>query len=392
MTDEPDEDSGGADGQARKRRVWRWTAPIGLAIVVVVTVAVGVRLLADEPGRGSLTTYETEPPAPTRTPRFVIMVGANSPPQEPWLQVYEVKKNYGQRPTDSVRSPSPSPGQAQEIVAGPGGTFVVAASRAEPCESRLYRFRLTGEGHATAVTPVPGGIAPALVAGLAISPDGRRIAYTTAPCADDPSTPPAAASPPQAASPPSATLTVLDTATGHHRTWTTGGTSVIGEIVWARDSRTLGYTTGDVNARTPPPSPDGTAEPPGDAIGNVTVRALDTDAPGTDLLAGRVLFRPPDGTGTVTSAVMNPDGRTGYGMMSKGRPPSTIMFSFAEGRPMHVTKSIPPDPEGTFTLHTFSTGDEPRYACLNGIDAFGRATEGTFGSRSFGRCGTAWGY
>ncbi|MFI7709317.1 hypothetical protein [Nonomuraea sp. NPDC049480] len=306
-----------------------------------------------------------------------------------------MKKNEGQRLVDSVRSPSPSAGEAQEIIAGPDGTFVVAASRAKPCESRLYRFRLTGEGHATGVTPVTGGIAPALVAGLAISPDGRRIAYATTPCADDPSMPPTAASPPQAANPPSATLTVLDAVTGHRRTWTTGGMSVLGEIVWARDSRTLGYATGDVNHRTrtsPPPSPDGTDEPPGDAIGNVTVRALDTDAPGTDLLAGRVLFRPPSGAGTVTSAVMNPDGRTGYGTMSKGRPPSTILFSFAEGRPMHVTKTIPPDPEGAITLHAFSTGDEPRYACLNGIDAFGRVTEGTFGSQSFGRCGTAWGY
>ncbi|MEU6715056.1 hypothetical protein ABZ897_26630 [Nonomuraea sp. NPDC046802] len=390
MTDEPDEDSGGADGQVRGRRVWRWAAPIGLAIAVVVTAAVGVRLLADEPDRGSLTTYATKPPALPRTPRFVITAGA--PPEESWLQIYEVKKNNGQQPTDSVRSPSPSPGQVQEIVAGPGGTFVVAASRAEPCESRLYRFRLTGEGHATAVTPVPGGIAPALVAGLAISPDGRRIAYTTAPCATDPSTPPTAGSPPQAASPPSATLTVLDTTTGRPRTWTTGGTSVIGEIVWARDSRMLGYTTGDVTPRTTPPPADDTGEPPGDPIGNVTVRALDTDAPGADLLASRVLFRPPGDAGTVTSAVMNPDGRTGYGRMSKGRPPSTIMFSFAEGQPMHVTESRPPDPEGTFTLYSFDLGDEPRYACLSGIDAFGRVDEGSFRSRSFGRCSSAWGY
>jgi hypothetical protein len=280
--------------------------------------------------------------------------------------------------------------------------FVVAASRAKPCESRLYRFRLTHGGHATGITPINGGIIPSLVAGLAISPDGRRIAYATAPCADAPSAlppgmPPAAASPLLPADPPSAMLTVLDLTTGGRRTWTAAGTMVIGEIVWARDGHTLGYTTGGVIHRTPtsPPfSPDGNDGPSGDTIGDVAVHALDTEAPGADLLAGRVLFRQPGGPGTVTTAVMNPDSRTGHGTMQKGQ--STIFFSFTGGRPMHATRTFTPDPKVGFgvAIGLSSAGDGPRYACLNGIDAFGRVVGGTLMARSpgAGQCRTAMVY
>lgn len=281
---------------------------------------------------------------------------------------------------DSVQPPSPSAGMVTEIVAGPGETLVLTAWRAKPCESSLYRFSLTDDGHAKGLTPVAGGVIPALVAGLAISPDGRRIAYATAPCGDDP---PNASStavyPPSVAKSATATLNVLNTATGNRRMWTADRASVIGEIVWARDNSTLGYTIGDVIGD--------------DAVGDVEVRALDTDAPGADLFAGRVLFRSPAGAGTVTAAVMDPDGRTGYGVMQKGEPASTILFSFTEGKPTRVTQTIPPDPDGTLTSVAFSTSGEPRYACLSGgLDAFGRVSEGTFatGSRRYGACEIAY--
>jgi hypothetical protein len=392
------------------RQVRRWAAPIGV-VVVVVAVVVGVRLMADGREGGPPARHGTGSHWPARMPRFMLTVGSTGDlapkgpalgAREPWLQVHEIEKNGRERLVDSVRSPSPSTGGAQEIIAGPGGMFVVAASRAKPCESRLYRFRLTADGHATGITPINGGITQSLVAGLAISPDGRRIAYATAPCPDArPASlhgmPSAAAYPPLAADPPSAMLTVLDLTTGSRRTWTAAGTMVIGEIVWARDGHTLGYTTGGLIHRTPtspPSSPDGNGGPSGDTTGDVTVHALDTEAPGADLLAGRVLFRQPGGPGTVTTAVMNPDGRTGYGMMQKGQPPSTIFFSFTGGRPMHVTHTITPDPKGGTAIALSSAGEGPRYACLNGIDAFGRVIGGTFmaGSPGMGRCGAATAY
>lgn len=414
MTKEPDipqdADPASEGEPVPGRQVRRWAAPIGL-VVVVVAVVVGVRLMADGREGGPSARYGTGPHGPARMPRFMITAGSTgdrapkgSAPgaQEPWFQVHAIEKNGRERLADSVRSPSPSAGGAREILAGPGGMFVVAASRAKPCESRLYRFRLTHGGHATGITPINGGIIPSLVAGLAISPDGRRIAYATAPCADAPSAlppgmPPAAASPLLPADPPSAMLTVLDLTTGGRRTWTAAGTMVIGEIVWARDGHTLGYTTGGVIHRTPtsPPfSPDGNDGPSGDTIGDVAVHALDTEAPGADLLAGRVLFRQPGGPGTVTTAVMNPDSRTGHGTMQKGQ--STIFFSFTGGRPMHATRTFTPDPKVGFgvAIGLSSAGDGPRYACLNGIDAFGRVVGGTLMARSpgAGQCRTAMVY
>jgi hypothetical protein len=263
----------------------------------------------------------------------------------------------------------------QEILAGPGGRFVVAASRSGPCETRLFRFRLTGDGHVTGLAPMPGGVTPALVAGLAMNRRGDRLAYTTAPCAPNPPQAPAPANPPRAA------LTVLDTATGSRRTWSAAGPSVIGEIVWARDGRTLGYTTGDV---APAAGRDA-------AVRNITVRATDTRDGGPSLREGRVLFRAPDGRGTVSSATMAPDGHSGYGVMS--RPDATVLFSFAEGEPMHVTNTIPHEP-GTGFVIGLSYSVEPRYACLNGLDAFGRAIDGrvqmTFSG--FGHCDSATAY
>ena len=371
------------------RQVRRWAALIGL-VVVVVAVVVG-------DGAG--------PHGSGRVPHFILTVGStgvqarNRPApsaREPWFQVHERgTDSMPARLTDSVRSPSSSTGGAQEIIAGPGGMFAVSASRAKPCESRLYRFRLTGDGHATGITPINGGTTPSLVAGLAISPDGRRIAYATAPCTDispasSPSSP-TAVSPQPAADSTNAKLTVLDLTTGDRRTWTAAGTMFTGEIVWARDDHTLGYATGGVihGPTSTPRSPGGIAGPSGDTIGDVTVRALDTDAPGADLLAGRVLFRQPGGPGTVTTAVMNPDGRTGYGTLQKGQ--SIISFSFTGGRPMHVTRTL--TPKGVEFAAGF-TGDGPRYACLNGLDAFGRVMAGHVMTRSLGlvRCGAATAY
>ncbi len=331
----------------------------------------------------------------TRTPRFLLTVGASGDLTQlrgsprlgwpPWFQIHEVDKDGREHLVESVDPPSPSPGALQAIVAGPGGTFLALASRATPCESQLYRFRLAADGHATGIAPVDGGATPALVAGLAVSPDGRKVAFATAPCADERSrgVPPDTERPPRAAT-SSPALTVLDLTTGQRRGWTTGGIRLIGEIVWARDSRTLGYTIAEVVPGTRAPLP--TSVPPsgysrrsrGDRIDEVAVHALDTDAPGTDLLAGRVLFRTPRDAGTVTTAVMDLNGRGGYGMLRKGDPATTILFSFTEGQPMHVTKTMPPDPNGGMMAISVSTGDEPRYACLNGVDAFGRVIEGSY--------------
>ncbi|HEU5024904.1 MAG TPA: hypothetical protein VFV01_08275 [Spirillospora sp.] len=342
-------------------RFQRWAAPAGLAVLVAAAIAaVGATVGGKTPQAAGGFPY--------RTPRFLLNAGR----QGPWIEVRTPPTVNGPgRVVDAVPPPD-SAGAVQEILAGPGGRFVAAASRNDPCETRLFRFRLTGDGHVTGLAPMRGGTTPALVAGLAMNRRGDRLAYTTAPCAPHGSA---------AANPPRAALTVLDTATGNRRTWSAAGPSVIGEIVWARDGRTLGYATGDV---VPGAGADA-------AVRNVAVRATDTRDGGSGLRQGRVLFRAPSGAGTVSSATMNPDGRSGYGAMR--RPDATVVFSFAEGKPMRVTHTIPQKPN-TITAITFATSGEPRHACLNGLDAFGRAVDGVFRTAfpGFGHCGSAMAY
>ncbi|MGP4028839.1 hypothetical protein [Actinomadura sp. 3N407] len=374
----PDEWDEPHDHEPLSWRIRRWAAPIAMALSVAASIG-AVQLLADE-HVSSATPYGDH-----RKPRFFLTVGRLGGPSqdngpEPWFQVHSLHGGR-QRPVDSVRPPSPSAGKARELLTGPKGMHLVASSREEPCESRLYRFRLDGDGQATDIAPVHEGVIPSRVAGMAMSPDGDRLAFATAPCTDVPQ-------------PSRARLTVLDLDSGGRRTWSTSAPSVIGGIVWASDNDTLGYTLSDV--RRDAPSADGTVHqgvPNGGKIVNVTLYALDTDEQGTDLHGARRLFRQPDDFGRVTSAVMAPDGRTGYGVMKKGQPATTIIFTFAEDEPMRVTKTIAPKPN-TAMLFSFSTEEEPRYACLGGIDAFGRAINGEFPtiSSDFSNCGSTYAY
>ncbi|WP_242907243.1 hypothetical protein [Actinomadura terrae] len=337
-------------------RLRRWAAPVALVVLVVGAVA-GVALRVD----GDPYGYE-------RASRFTVTVGrVNAEPQvrgpEPWIRVDASTADHRQRLTDAERPPS-STGEATEVIAGPKGVFVAASSFEGRCETRLHRFRLTRAGHVTGLEPVRGGVVPALVAGLAMSPDGRRLAFATAPCAEGR----------PAAGPPRAALTVLDLGTGRRRMWGASGATVIGEIIWAADSRTVGYTLGDVGGKWETARFGRT----GTVIEHAAVHALDTGAGGGDLRAGRVLFRTPDGS-RLTSGVMGPDGRTGHGTMKRGTPPSTVYFTFAEGRGIHVTRTKPPD-DGFTVSFSVVLRDPPPYACLGGVDSFGRETDGLYTS------------
>jgi hypothetical protein len=354
-------------------------APIGAAVLVagvVVGIVVAQSSEDDPPAAGDGASERVW------KPRFMVTAGksgdVSGKAESPWFQVHDIADGGRQRLVVSVPPPSPSSGEVKSIVAGPGRMFVVAAWRAKPCETVLYRFKLTEDGRPQDFTPITGGSTPALVAGLAISPDGRRIAFATAPCGDAPERSLPATTP--------ITLAVLDS-TGQRRTWTSSGPTIIGNIVWADDSRTVGYTTGKVVSPVPPTSPPPTSSrnvPRAETVGAIQVRALHTEAPGTDLLAGRVLFDHSDEDGTVNTAVMARDGRTGFGVMEKGEPPSTIVFAFSEGEPMRVTSTIPADPKGNTVMLSVVGDSDPRYACLGGVDAFGRVSDGKLRSSSRG--------
>ncbi|MEV3924514.1 hypothetical protein [Actinomadura coerulea] len=355
--------------QETRPRSWvvrRWAAPLALAVSVAASIG-AVNLLVDG-------TVVNEPSGEQRMPRFAVAIGefgeaSQGHGAKPWFQV-RVAQGGGVRPLDSVPAPR-SGGVAQSLVSGPEDTFVLSAFKEKSCTTRFYRFHLAADGRVRGLAPLVEETVPARVAGLAVSPDGGRLAYATAPCAQ--------------AAQPQATVTVLEVGSGRRRTWSTPAPSLVGEIVWARDSRTLGYTVGDVG---PEAAPGPFHER---RMGNVSVHALDTGARGADLRSGRVLFRQPDDSAAVTTAVMDPDGRAGYGAMK--RPDRFVLFSFAAGERMKVTKTIRLKPNVGMVLG-FVTDDGPRYACLGGVDAFGRVHDGHFEDASGGGsgCSVAYGY
>lgn len=354
-------------------RVRRWAAPVAMALSVTASVG-AVQLLADQHFSTSYGDY--------REPRYLVTVGRTGASSReggsaPWLQVRALGEGGRPRPVDTVPPPSSSAGEAHEVLAGPNGTFLVVSFREKPCESRLYRFRLREDGRVSEVETLDGEVVPSRVAGLAMSPDGDRIAYTTAPCGDE--------------ARPRANVTVLDIASGSRRTWSTTGPSIVGEIVWAGDNRTLGYTISDIE---PTGQVDELGRGMGRGIENVTVHALDTDVKGIDVRTDNVLFRQSDGSVNVATAIMGPDGRGGFGMLKKGEPPSTIFFTFREGEPIHVTKTIPAKSNSRSMLAVAAVHENPRYACLNGIDSFGRASSGQFRTFSYGHhyCDSAFAY
>lgn len=366
MADEGDERQ---EARPRSWAVRRWAAPLALAVSVAASIG-AVNLLVD----GSAATAAL--PGEQRRPRFIVAVGrfgsaSQGRGPEPWFEVRAVQAGGG-RPLDSVPAPR-SAGAARSLIEGPGGVFVFSTFKEKTCTTRFHRFRLTGGGRVKDLGPLVRDAVPARVDGLAMSPDGARLAYATTPCAK--------------AARPQATVTVLDLGSGRTRAWSTAAPSLVGEIVWAGDSRTLGYAVSDVRLDAAhSPFLEG-------RVGNVTVYALDTNGRSADLRDGRVLFRQPDDSAAVTTAVMNPGGRAGYGAMRKARPPSFVLFSFAASKPMKVTRTIRLDPGGGMVLG-LATDDGPRYACLGGVDSFGRVTEGDFRDTVDGgqSCAVAYGY
>ncbi len=360
--------------EVRQPRRWlKWAMPVGAA-VLVAGVVVGI-VLAQQP---SDTPPVATGPKQEWKPRFMVTVSRSD--DSSWFDIFDTTKTGQQDPIASAEPPSPTAGKVASIVGGPGRTFVAAAVKTKPCETVLYQFTLTDDGHAKDVAPVTGGTIPALAAGLAVSPDGRRIAYATAPCGEKEVNSPAVTTP--------ATMAVLDTVTGHHRTWTMTKPMIVGELVWASDNHTLGYTTSELT-QTPPPA-NGSRKVSAATVGKVQARALDVDAEGTDLLAGRVLLDAAAEDGRLTMAVMNPDGRTGFGMLQKKQPPSILMITYGEGQPMKVTSTVPAGPNGTLPMISIAGNDGPRYACLSGLDAFGREINGELRENALGRCSTAY--
>jgi hypothetical protein len=206
-----------------------------------------------------------------------------------------------------VNSPVPGNGFEGVAAAGDDRTFVLAADDSGSASVQLYELRLKPDGSQELLRrllTLPASSVPP----FAISPDGSRLAYSTA---DG--------------------IETVSLGTGASRSWTPGGTSATGyasDLSWAGDQiLAFDWQPGTATSR------------------QAGVRLLDTSAPGSDLLASRRIIPVPDRTGfgnfsELSSVLITPDGSRVFGTVGFGYPDNPVAevveFSARTGQALAV--------------------------------------------------------
>jgi hypothetical protein len=285
-------------------RGWKLAfAPLAAAASVVAIVT-GLTLVASMTGpvtgrHGGKPVGQPARPFPTTAdgiPAFVMLdpavlhsVQPHGPrvggPRVPSLSRYYETLPIVATATGQSVAQARLPGYVTATAASSGAFFaaVVRGSRAW-----FYEVRLTAGGHGatTARLPIPADAAP--IERLAVSPDGRRLAYSTyvrhGPRSDVQN------------------LVVAATANGAEHRWGTqagspGGS--IGPMTWLADGRTLAFNWYHPAEEVSPAS---------------WLRLLDTRAPGHDLLASRPVLPLVNQAGAFGDYTISPDGKAVLGI------------------------------------------------------------------------------
>ena len=175
-------------------------------------------VLGPAASRGILTS----PPA-SDTPRFYVTVSI-APSGADSLVVRDTATGK------IVRRLDPPSGAVFKTVAAPAGdrTFVTPVASSSGCTSQLYQFQLNGQGQPGPLVPlhitVPGNYSES--GDLAVTPDGRMIAYATYLCGRG-----------------VGEVGVIKLATRHVTVWTTSGPLLPAYLSLSADGSLLAYDT-----------------------------------------------------------------------------------------------------------------------------------------------------
>lgn len=124
----------------------------------------------------------------------------------------------------------PPPGAVFKAIAAPAGdsTFITAVMAGSACTSQLYRFQLNRQGQPGPLVPLHITVAGnySEVGDLAVTPDGRTIAYATYLCGRG-----------------VGQVGVINLATGHVRVWTTSSFLQPAALSLSADGSLLAYDT-----------------------------------------------------------------------------------------------------------------------------------------------------
>jgi hypothetical protein len=261
------------------RRLTPLAAAVAVVVVVVSVVGIG-RTMHSPAGRAPAATagpgpVVAGPPISSyvtsgQVPPYYVSLISRDPTYYPY---YAVVKATVSGKTLATIQPSVAHGSILAVTAeADGRTFVLDEQRfgdSQPFDTRtFYEFRLSSSGQPGPLTRLPMTVPNGqLLTGMALSPDGSKLAITVEPDNNK-------------KEPNLTTVSVYTLATGTVRTWTGNGTIGTGaddarSLSWTADGRTLAFDWQDaVGTRV------------GVAAGTPTrVWLLDLGARGTNLIA-----------------------------------------------------------------------------------------------------------
>jgi hypothetical protein len=294
----------GVTGPVAGRRWAAWLTPLAAAASVTAVVAASLAIPAAFDGGHRAVSGPAGPFAGV-PPYYIVLAGKNPSPVVMQRQFAEVRATATGAILARVTPPRPYRTFAAAAGAGDGRTFVLAAGpwavtykdggkfiRETP--AKFFLLHIGAGGHGTRLTALPIPRQPGGASGIALSPDGSKLAVAL-----------------RDATAGGPAIQVFDVATGAERVWRWPGGGAVtnnagGEgavLSWTADNRTLAFqqwVTGNV----------------------IHLRLLDTTAPGGSLrAASRLLLTwPGDGAtwhyvhGKISnvlfgfSAIITPDG------------------------------------------------------------------------------------
>jgi hypothetical protein len=258
--------------RSRRTRSWPgWLTPLAAAAAVAAVLAASLALTGTLPGHRPAHRGQPARPLPG-VPRYYVVLAPT--PHGAWPQQAEVRATATSQTVATLAVPAPYNVFIMVAAAADVGRYVLAAQRtkvqqegnvkiAEPAGPvRFYQFWISSSGQVSSLRPLPVPEVPAgpSLSGLALTPDGRKLAV--------------AIEIPKPGRNPEIQVDTL--ASGAQRVWTWPGSEPIYEslggtgaaVSWAADDRTLAFQR---------------------LVGHkIQVRLLDTAAPGSSLAASRV--------------------------------------------------------------------------------------------------------
>jgi hypothetical protein len=243
--------------------------------------------------------------------------------------------------TGKVAATATLPGYVAAIAASRGAFF---AAVVKDNLARFYEVRLKDSRIATTVTKLPIRPDNAPLAFMAVSPDGTKLAYSI-----------------HVASGAIQDLVVASTTGGSQREWLTppqDSRGWMGSMSWLADGHTLAFNWA-ASERT---------------LSSTYPRLVDTDAPGSDLMASRrILPSVYDAHRVINDTTLSPDGQVVVGAANSNdgnRAPvnSVVAFSTATGEETVLYRA---SPNGTYDrgcygppLWISSAGSEVLVSCF----------------------------